>query len=74
MTTEVTTLRPEQFEALTKEQAIELLIVALQAQEAATRNMQTINGLLEQADSRIRALESQNQLQEAELIVLRSRP
>ena len=67
-------LTKEQLQTCSKEELIELLLLALQTQESTTRNMVTMNDLISQADAKIRELTDQTKTQEAELILLRNRP
>lgn len=59
-------------EKCSKEELIELLLLALKAQEDTTRNMAAMNDLLTAADAKMRQLTDQNSTQEAELILLRN--
>jgi hypothetical protein len=67
-------LTKEQLEQFTKEQLIVLLLEALRVQELATTNMQSLAGLLQEADGAMNELRSRNQTLEAENIELRNRP
>lgn len=62
-----------QLEKLSREELIELLLMALEAQALTTKNMESLTGMLAMANLRIKELDDQNKTQEAELIVLRAR-
>jgi hypothetical protein len=57
---------------LPKEKLVDLLLYALEAQTLSTQNQLQLVGLLGKANEKIKDLESTNQNQEAELIVLRN--
>jgi hypothetical protein len=67
-------LTEEQLLAMTKEQLAQALLLALQAQHATTQNMVSLTELLKLADAGIKERDDKLASQEAELIMLRSRP
>lgn len=58
----------------TKEQLVDLLLLAIEGQKKATENVQSISVLLSEARSRVLELEDKLSTQESELILLRNRP
>ncbi len=63
----------EQLEIATKEQVIELLLLALEGQQAATENLHRLTHLLDHSNKQLRELKDQMATMEAELILLRNR-
>ena len=64
----------DQLVLMTREQLIELLLMLLKIQETTTDNMQQLALSLDASTAAAKALTDKNQLLEAELLVLRSRP
>ena len=67
-------LTREKLLELEKPDLVELLLIALESQQLATKNIQTVNDLLGQTATRVSELEGANKVLEAELIVLRNKP
>lgn len=67
-------LKKEDCEGLTREQLVELLLVALEAQRATNENTVNMAKLVEEASKRVKELDDKLASQEAELIALRNRP
>ena len=64
----------EKLLALPKEELVDMLLMALKAQEQTTQNMQVLSSLLETAAANTKGLESRCASLEAELIALRNKP
>ena len=64
----------EALEKASKEDLIDLLLLALEGQRQAVENMTTLNTHLGEARAKVQELEDKLASKEAELIVLRNRP
>lgn len=69
-----TPLSREVLLAASKEELVDLLLLAIQGQTKATENMQQMHLLVVESQTKVKELEDKLATQESELIVLRNRP
>jgi hypothetical protein len=68
------TLTKEQLLTMEKEDLVDCVLMAMQAQSLFTSNLKKVVDLLEQKNNEVNELKSRVEQQEAELTVLRNKP